>query len=143
MLDFVPFGSPRREMAHLDLKAGCFSQAGQGKLPKTISAPITTTAIAGDQQFFGFGKVFLSNYVPPIHDTLRGKLSRVVISADVNKGRIIVENIYAAWCHLAQLLIDKIVVKHFACILLFPVLFPPVLEITNVFLFPTSNRNNR
>jgi hypothetical protein len=85
MFDFIPFAGRRRIMCHRDRELFLIGKILQFLLPETISDPVGTAPIGGDEQFALAGIERFARLVPPSPDTLHRTFSRVMIDAHVDE----------------------------------------------------------
>lgn len=79
MLDFIPFARSWREVQDRDRKTGFIGKFLKFFLPQLHARSIASTAVSGNQQFFGSGVAPLPHDLPPAPDRADGKGGRLVI----------------------------------------------------------------
>src|SRR6266540_1733980 len=82
VLDLVPLGGPRREVAHRDRQSGLGGQRRQLGLPRTGPIAVGAARVGGDQQPGGVRVLLAATAPPPTADRFHRKSRRVVIGAD-------------------------------------------------------------
>ena len=84
VLDLVPLGGARREVADRDRQPRLGGQGGQLALPDPVPVAVGAARVRGDQQAGGLRVVPAAAHLPPAADGLHGEDGRVVIDTDIH-----------------------------------------------------------
>ena len=103
VLDFVPFGGARWQVAHGDLQTGLGGQLAQFGLPQPQPGAVGPAAVRGDQQRLGVGVGGVADLGPPAADRLDRERADVGIGADVDPAGVRADVTDPVGRYLAQL----------------------------------------
>src|SRR6266568_6285674 len=142
MFDFVPFAGRRRIMGHRDREVFLIGKLLQFLLPETISDPVGTAPIGGDEQFALAGVERFARLVPPSPDTLHRKFSRVMIDAHVDEPTVVDQIIDAIGDGLAGSQRKKVIHIHTGLLSFGLPLSSVVFKGAEQFLFLAVYRND-
>ena len=109
MFDLVPLGGPWREVGNADGNASVVGKALQFEFPHSRARCIAAPSVGGDEQLLGLGVGALAHTLAPIGNGANSKLWSVVIDADVDPSRVVVEIVDAIRNHFAKGVVDEVV----------------------------------
>ena len=112
VLDFVPLGCARRQVADGDLQASFCGKGGQLGLPQPGPVPVGPAAVGGDQQPPRAGVGRLAGLVPPGGDRGHREGGGVVVGAHAHPAGVAGHVVHPVGGHLAQLLVDEVMDVH-------------------------------
>src|SRR5712671_7075519 len=113
MLNLVPFARSWRKVAHRNGQTQVIGQCLPSHLPQPRATAVAPTSVGRYQQLASLRIGGPSHLLPPAANSLRGKVSRVMIDADAHPAVVVRRIVDPVGDHLAQLLVLKVVYPHF------------------------------
>ena len=143
VLDPVPLGGTRRQMADDQSEAGLVGEALELGLPQPAAGAVAAAAVGGDDQVVGGVVARFAHLLPPVADRVDGKGGRVVIDTDAHPPAIGADIVNPVRNRLAQFRDQEIVGPHRFGLAPGPPCPARILEIANQFLLLGVDRDRR
>src|SRR5712691_3719811 len=143
VLDPVPLGSTRRQMADDQSEAGLVGEALELGLPQPAAGAVAATAVGGDDQAVGGAVARFAHLLPPAADRVDGEGGGIVVDANAHPPAIGANVVDPIRNGLAQLRDQEIVGPHRFGLALGAPCPARVLEIPNQLLRFGVHRDRR
>src|SRR5271157_2234314 len=85
MLNLVPLACSGRKVTNRHCQTVPVGELLDAVFPQSVSTPVATATIGGDQKLRGVRITTTTKHAPPAIDAFHGELSRVVTDSDVHK----------------------------------------------------------
>ena len=141
--NFVPLPRPRGKVTHLDGHLQLGGQFMERHFPQATPAPITATAIGGDQQLSGLLRPWAAHFPPPATNRFGSESGRVMINPHTDPPLIFGNVVHPLGERFAQGLIHEVVDADFLWFTLRLPFSPSVLKIAHQFFLFRIHRDHR
>jgi len=143
VLDPVPLGRARRQMADDQPKTGLVGEPLELDFPQPAAGAVAAAAVGGDDQVVGGAIARFADIVPPTADRVDGEGGRVVIDPDAHPSAIGADVVDPVRNRLAQFRDREIVGPHRFGLAPRAPGSTRILEVANQFLLLGIDRNRR